>query len=106
MVDSRDLTHVAVSLVALRSLGDVVGRLYGIALRLKVQAKVEMAVELIAGECGRAGVAGLDGIQYLPFGAFPAKSAWISLSGTRRSEVILMNCFSAAFTPSIFETQR
>ena len=55
MVDSRDLTHVAVSLVPLGGLGDVVGRLYGIALRLKVQAKVEMAVELIAGECGRAG---------------------------------------------------
>ena len=70
MVDSRDLPHVAVSLVPLRSLGDVVGRLYGIALRLKVQAKVEIAVELIAGECGWARLAGLDGIQYLPFGAF------------------------------------
>ena len=57
MVDSSHLTHVAVSLVPLGGLGDILGRLYGISLRLKVQAKVEMAVELIAGECGWAGAA-------------------------------------------------
>ena len=61
-MDSGDLAHVPVRFVILGGLGDVVGRLYGIALRLKVQAKVEIAVELIAGECGWAGVAGLDGI--------------------------------------------
>ena len=36
----------------------------------------------------------------------PAKRAWISFSGTRRSEVILIKCFSASFTPSTFEMQR
>ena len=70
MVDSGDLTHVAVRFVILGGLGDVVGRLYGIALRLKVQTKVEMAVELVAGEGGRAGVAGLDGVEHLLLGAF------------------------------------
>ena len=70
MVDSGDLAHVAVRFVSLGSLGDVAGRLFGIALRLVVQAKVEVAIELVSSQGGLAGVAGLDGIQYLPFGAF------------------------------------
>ena len=49
MVDSRDLAHVAVSLVSLGGLGDLLGGLFGIAPSFVVQAEVEVAVELAAG---------------------------------------------------------
>ena len=50
MVDSGDLAHVAVRFVILGGLGDVVGGFFDVALRLEVQAKVEVAVKLIAGD--------------------------------------------------------
>ena len=73
MVDSRDLAHVAVSLVALGGLGDILGGLFGIALGFVVQTEVEVAVELAAGEGSWAGIAGLDGVQHQLLGAFAGK---------------------------------
>ncbi len=45
-MNSGDLPHVSLSLVAFRGLGDVVRCLFGIALGLEVETKVEVAVEL------------------------------------------------------------
>ena len=70
MVDSGDLTHVAVGLVGLGGLGDVFGGFFGFALRFEIEAEVEVSVKPIALEGGRAGVVGLNGVEHLLFSAF------------------------------------